>query len=745
MKRHFTYILIIAALFSSLFSQSLYKLDTTKISLVIQKMIDTSLTDPLTALNIFDQIENTVIEEGTPKEKVLLYLRIAPVYHLIGNHSKSLDMFFKALSISNKNSLGMQSGIYNNMTMVFAETGNSDLYFSILNDALMYAIENNESDFTLGIIYNNFADYYREILAYDSALVSLNRSLVYLKKSGVEININSAIVDLARVYLLMGDYKKGIAEAGKAYEYFNRSENRAETARAAMMLGFNLYKSGRIAEATKYLNIAKSIARSNSLDDVLLLLNEYNYRFVSNYNKITSFNNYKVISDSLNFAKHNKKNSILLDRLENDKLIAEKHAAEIARGEEKEISFIIVMVLLTILGIVLGTGLHKRNLLNKKLLDHSRELEILNKKFTSFVNQSSNAIKILDLDGNIIYVNKVFEKISGLDREAIIGLDNSDLMTKFIPVELQIADYKTISEAIKIEFKQNKNFGLTTYEFQLKSCENNLYFFEDTFFPIISGDLYMIGVVSSDITLTKKYERKLIEAKQNAEKSDKLKTNFLAQMSHEIRTPINAILSMVKIVELEANKCSDPGLNDCFNSIENASTRLIRTIDSILNMSEVQTGAYIVLPRRFYLFKDLIQPLLTEFRIAAELKKIKFEIEDSLPNTEVFLDHYSMTQVISNLLDNAIKYTEEGEIKISINKNNRQKTEIKITDTGVGISEEFISDIFDPFTQEQQGYSRRFDGTGLGLALAKKYCDLNMVKIDVQSTKNVGTTFRLII
>jgi signal transduction histidine kinase len=110
----------------------------------------------------------------------------------------------------------------------------------------------------------------------------------------------------------------------------------------------------------------------------------------------------------------------------------------------------------------------------------------------------------------------------------------------------------------------------------------------------------------------------------------------------------------------------------------------------------------------------------------------------------VLSDEYSITQIFANLIDNAIKYTKKGKVEILLEKNKTGNITVEVKDTGIGINKEFLPRIFEPFTQEEQGYTRSFEGNGLGLALVKRYCELNNIIIEVDSVKNEGSTFRII-
>jgi signal transduction histidine kinase len=244
-----------------------------------------------------------------------------------------------------------------------------------------------------------------------------------------------------------------------------------------------------------------------------------------------------------------------------------------------------------------------------------------------------------------------------------------------------------------------------------------------------------------DITEQKKAKLALIEAKETAEKSDRLKSEFLAGMSHEIRTPVNTILSYSSLLKDELKDVGVNDFSDIFHAISFGGKRLIRTVDSILNMSQIQTGTFDVSVEKTNLEEDILIPIFTEFKVEAFNKGLKFYFERFADNTTILGDSYSLTQLFNNLIDNALKYTNAGEVKIRTYNNGNNSLYVDVSDTGIGISENFLKNIFNPFTQETQGYSRKFDGNGLGLALVKRYCDLNEAAISIESKKGEGSTF----
>ncbi|GJQ64664.1 MAG: hypothetical protein SCALA702_37170 [Melioribacteraceae bacterium] len=248
-------------------------------------------------------------------------------------------------------------------------------------------------------------------------------------------------------------------------------------------------------------------------------------------------------------------------------------------------------------------------------------------------------------------------------------------------------------------------------------------------------------VLKDEIERRKIIEKELNLAIEKAEKADKLKTEFLAQMSHEIRTPINTILNFNSLLRMETEHTLSAELQDSFEIIDNSSKRLIRTIDSILNVSQLQTGNYEVNFQKINL-NQLTYKITREFVEPAKSKNIDLNFVASGENSTIYADEYSLTQIILNLLDNALKFTDKGEIKTKIFSSDNYHN-LLIQDSGIGINPEYISKIYEPFSQEQTGYTREFDGNGLGLTLVRKYCEINDADIKFSSLKGKGTSVRI--
>ena len=362
-------------------------------------------------------------------------------------------------------------------------------------------------------------------------------------------------------------------------------------------------------------------------------------------------------------------------------------------------------------------------------------LEMSEKKYRSVVEQVREVIFQTDAEGRISFINPFWTEITGYTNEETIG---KNLLDYVHPEEkkycvdqfVNIIYHKKPFIRFITRFKTNKN------EYRWVEVNARMSYDEHNNILGTSGTV-------SDIHEIKLTEKELIIAKEKAEESDRLKSNFLAQVSHEIRSPLNIILSYNYMIREELKEKMNNEFEDAFDAINHSGKRLLRTIDLILNMSLLQTGKQEINIRSLDL-NPLIKNLVNEFTPTAKRKNIdlKFDVVTDLP--EVMVDEYTITQAFQNLIDNAIKYTDKGFVKISMHKN-RNKVSVDIKDTGIGISESYIKKLFEPFSQEDDGYTRKFEGTGLGLALTKKYIELNNAELHVKSKKNKGATFTIIL
>ncbi len=231
-----------------------------------------------------------------------------------------------------------------------------------------------------------------------------------------------------------------------------------------------------------------------------------------------------------------------------------------------------------------------------------------------------------------------------------------------------------------------------------------------------------------------------------AEKAEHAKTDFLFQMSHDIRTPMNAIIGFTKfakeVEDLETIK------NEYIPKIETASNQLLMLINDVLEMSRIESGK-MKFTRGDYDVISMLESVITVMEMQAEEKGLTVELNTNVKERYVYCDENHLNRVLMNLMSNAVKFTPSGgKITVSVEQKPDENLEcasyeIKIADTGIGMSEEFIGKVFEPFERERTSTVSRMQGTGLGMAIVKSIVDAADDTITVESKLGEGTTFTL--
>jgi PAS domain S-box-containing protein len=246
-----------------------------------------------------------------------------------------------------------------------------------------------------------------------------------------------------------------------------------------------------------------------------------------------------------------------------------------------------------------------------------------------------------------------------------------------------------------------------------------------------------------DISERKKMENDLIFAKEKAEESDKLKSSFLANMSHEIRTPLNGILGFSEL--LKDNGLSKDEQDSYIDIINKKGKHLLNIISDIIDISRIESNQIKLIKEHFCL-NDLMEEMIKSFcneKIDKGKKhlEIRYKKENAKRKTCITTDKYRLSQIIQNLVSNALKYTLKGYIEIDWKLKNKNMLEFYVKDTGIGIPQEKQQLIFERFRQADDGYTRSFGGTGLGLSISKKLANILGGKIQVESHVKKGSVF----
>ena len=234
-------------------------------------------------------------------------------------------------------------------------------------------------------------------------------------------------------------------------------------------------------------------------------------------------------------------------------------------------------------------------------------------------------------------------------------------------------------------------------------------------------------------------------AKHNAEISQDLKIDFMAQMSHEVRTPLNTIINFSHLLKEELHEEVPPEIKSSLDLIESSGLKIIKSFDLLLNMAELKTGTYDFSPKSIDIYKNVLLPVYNEYKNLALDKKLEIKIQNHAEECEIYGDEYTILLLINNIISNALKFTIFGSIDIKISDNKEiNKISVDISDTGIGISKEYLSYLFQSdikLKEKEQGYGM---GSGLGLTLARKYAEMNDVDLRISSQKGKGTTVSLL-
>lgn len=647
-------------------------------------------------------------EQQNNKEEIARALKdIGGIYYYLGNQNNALYNFQKALLLYRE--VNDSDGIarsYNNIGMIFRDKGNTTLALEYLNRSLeIKKTQNNLSGIanTLG----NMGQVYVVANQYDKAIEIFNEVL----NMWIELN-----------------YLHGVTET---YNY----------------LGDVYIKKEEYNKAIETLLKGQKISLQNNFRQRLILnyqlLSEAYFHVEQYKNAYTNLAQYNALKDSVFEALTNQKIEEYLTKYENVK--AEKELVD----QDKKIMnqryqiiltlIVLVAVIIFLLTLIRQNRVIKRK--SKKIQNINKELDIRVHKRTSELRVSQFSIDIavdaifwMNKEGKFIYVNNSACSMLDYTKENLIEMSIFDIVPEF-------------SKDIWIEYwNQLKKKGSYVIQLYYKTRMGNEIPIEAAFnFREFEGSEFNF-VYSRNITERKISEEKLKNAKENAERSDKLKSTFLANMSHEIRTPMNAIVGFINLL-------GDPDItqdqkNEIIDLAQTSSNDLLNILNDIIDISKIEADELTVNKSLNYINKIITELYKTYLKNSYYLQKENLQLKISLePDSEriaIFTDYSRFKQVMSNLINNALKFTNSGEIILGyckIIQGNRKLLKIFVKDTGIGIPEEKQNIIFNRFSQLSDDRKKTFKGTGLGLAISKKIVDLLGGQIGVNSKEGEGSEF----
>jgi two-component system, sensor histidine kinase len=359
-------------------------------------------------------------------------------------------------------------------------------------------------------------------------------------------------------------------------------------------------------------------------------------------------------------------------------------------------------------------------------------LRISEEKYRNITANMRLGLLEVDNDEIITFANLSFCEMSGYSIIELIGQKASDLFAK--------DDREGI---LKQKNELRKQGHSDAYEISLHDKHGDRKWWLISGAPHYNDKGEMIGSIGIhlDITKQKKLEYDLIEAKLQAEKSAQAKEIFLANMSHEIRTPMNAIMGMShQLYKTSLNSRQSLYLDAIHNSAEH----LLVIINDILDISKIEAGK-LNLEHIGFNIGTLVKSAVQVMQHKAEEKGLMLGVSiDENISTVLIGDPYRVKQVLLNMLSNSIKFTEKGTVQIACKLKGKtdesQVLQVTITDTGIGMDDAYLSQLFAKFSQEDDSVARKYGGTGLGMSICKNLIELMDGTIDVSSKKNKGTS-----
>lgn len=351
--------------------------------------------------------------------------------------------------------------------------------------------------------------------------------------------------------------------------------------------------------------------------------------------------------------------------------------------------------------------------------------------YRMLIQSADDGISFYDRDWNLKYANSAFYSMIGFNREQYDKINTGEL------IHSEDTDYENNRTAAL----QSK--GVFETELRLKHKDGHYVNLSTRSVTVKNENNEVIGAltISRDITSLKKVHEDLVKAKVEAEASNKLKSSFLANISHEIRTPLNSVVGFANL--LLANDITDDVKEEYIEHINHNSEKLLQIIGDIIDLSRLESSQ-IEITYEEASVNGIVNEIVEDARkiVKRNEKSIIINVMNMLEENGdlIFTDRIWLKRVLNHLMDNAVKFTLEGSVRLSYAKENENLV-FRIKDTGIGINKENLDHIFEEFRQEIDGHHRPFEGLGVGLTLAKEVIERMGGKIFVQSEKGVGSEF----
>ncbi len=389
---------------------------------------------------------------------------------------------------------------------------------------------------------------------------------------------------------------------------------------------------------------------------------------------------------------------------------------------------------------------HLNEELEVRVADRTSELEAEKSKaqadrdyLGAVLETVADAIVATDDRGRIRSVNRAAEHLFGYRAEEIVGSS----IARLIPAQV---GRLPIASMVQAQSEGRVRIGDNTLESRGRKRDGLEFPLEITISEMHYGGRHIFISVLRDVTERQENQRRLIEAKEEAETANRSKSLFLANMSHELRTPLNAVLGFSEAMQQEImGPLGNERYEQYVNDIHSSGEHLLHLINSVLDFSKIEAGAE-SLKERDISVADLVEECVRMIGHRCEVSNLTLSVDTDGAPPAVRADHTKLKQILFNLLSNAVKFTSAGgQIALTAHVNTASQLEFVVADNGIGMDEEQIPLALSRFGQVENSFSRRYEGTGLGLPLAKALAELHGGSLYLESEKDVGTTVTVVL
>ncbi|MCD4694837.1 MAG: tetratricopeptide repeat protein [Bacteroidales bacterium] len=687
-----------------------------------------------------------------------LWNNLGIIYHNLGDFQRSIDYHLKSLDCKIKlnDSIGIANS-FNNIGSIYFDLKNFEKSSEYFSKALDISLELGNSQNVQSVL-NNLGMISLELQNLEKALDYFKRSIEFGERVGNQQGIANSYHNMGQTYFYLANYKKALElymSANEKYEGLGIKSSETNNNIGQAYLELDYYN-----QALFYLNDALLNAKQNNqfivLRDIyknLSVVYQRTNNFEKAYVNYILFNQYddsikdqsysNSIEELLTKNKLDKQN----EQIEKTRLALEKSELEIRKRNLLIYSVALGLVSVLIFALIILRLLRQKNKSNEVLSQQNTEIlrsqEIIKKinkalteneeKLRSIFEVSPYSILIVDTGHTINDCNETSGRMFNIkNKREILGKK----------LESLVKSPSGIAKDILLSIEKNQQ---SKYQYELKRPDESTFSAEITGRMIndASGNNKTFLIVIADITERLEFIENLEDSKLKAEESDRLKTAFLANMSHEIRTPMNSIIGFSNLLN-EAE--IDPGKKDEYLShILQSSSLLLSLIDDIIDISKIEAGQLNFNIEEFNLNK-LVEEVFKSFSETNTNSKLTYTLNIPSGSDSIMCktDPLRLKQILTNLLGNAIKFTEQGNIDLkykTLEAESKGMLEFRVKDTGIGISSDKLDIIFERFRQLDDSQTRSFGGTGLGLAISQKLVRIMGGAIWVESEPGKGSQF----